>query len=72
MWESLEVGVKFQIQDKWLTCLFNISKLTWPLGSPSILQYLPGMGYGLFTPPSTLISPAQALDCPNPLTFFLI
>lgn len=72
MWESLEVGVKFQIQDKCLPCLFNISKLTWPLGSLSILQYVPGMGYGLFTPPSTLKSPAQVLECLNPLTFFLI
>lgn len=33
-----------QTLKKWLRCLFNIPKRTWPPGSPSILQSLPATG----------------------------
>lgn len=56
--------VKFQTWDKQLRCLPNISKLTWPPGSPSIPWSLL-QGMTAISPPSTLTSPSQGLDNPS-------
>lgn len=45
------------------SCLFNISKRTWPPVSPSILQSLPVTGCGWHTLSSTLNSPTQRRGC---------
>lgn len=43
--------------NKWLRCLLNISKQTWPLGSPRILQSLPYLLQGM-----------AGIPCPLPQT----
>lgn len=58
--------IKFQSKDKWLRCLFNMSKWIWPAVSPKGSQFLPATGYGWHTLHSTLYFSRQRLDCPFP------
>lgn len=60
------MGIKFQTGDKWLRCLFDVSKQTWLPGFLNIPQSLPVTGYSLNTPLSILNFPAQGLGCPSP------
>lgn len=54
---STDECVGFQILDKKLRCLFNISEWTWPTGSPSICQ---------FCYKAWLLHPALGLGFPSP------
>ena len=55
--------VKLQTQDKWLKCLLNISKPTWPSGSPSIPQSLPVTVYGCLPCPLPWTLQPKGLGC---------
>ena len=59
---SQHIPIKFQSKDKWLRCLFNMSKCTWPSGSPKGPQF----PHGWHTLHSTLYFSGQRLDCPSP------
>ena len=64
--------IMFQIRNKLLWYLFNISKQrTWLPSSPSIPESLPVRRYVWHSPLSTLNFPAQGLDCPSPRGFSL-
>lgn len=52
-------------------CLFNVSKQTWPSGSPSIPQSIPVTRYGWHTPPPTLNFSVQGLGFLSPRDSYL-
>lgn len=56
--------VGFQTLNKQLRCLFNITKWTWHLGSPSIPHSLPVTGHGCHTPSSKM-----NFSCPRNSSF---
>jgi hypothetical protein len=60
--------LNFKFWDKWLKCLFNISKQMWHPCSPSVLQPLPATSSSSFASlPPTLNSLAQGAGLLPPI-----